>query len=258
MSFQLALPKTEFFQQINQLIVSNLPPDNRTLTQFQNEIQKQEQFDDFDNYLLRGTLAHLEGDIDAIHTNYQQAIAVSSATHANVLKLYAKCLAPFGFFSPATDLMHQAYNFDRNDFNLLEDAIHFSGLAGRFHQVGELLKIRDDVNPEPDKAHKFSPLASNIIEFMDKQNVSDQDLEGLIDIAMSILRQNKLTVVPDKIEVDLFYGEEQWFHYGIPLQESVGKVVDFNFELAERSIEECPTAIIMGNFEPLFQAVGDE
>jgi len=254
MSTQLAIKEPAFFNRISQLVV-NVPPDPLILSQFKNETRKHIKPNDVDDYLALGTLARLEKDIEAIHTNYQQAIFASEVKHAYALVLYAKCLAPFGLFSQAADLMHQAYNFC-NNVEFFADTIHLYGLAGRFHQVGELLKTWDKVSPL--EQHQFSQLADNVIAFMDKQQVSDDDLQGLVDIAMSILRQNQLTVTPEKIEIELFYGEELWFHYGIPLYEPMKKVVDWNFELADRSVYECPSQIIKGNFAPSFEAVGDE
>jgi tetratricopeptide (TPR) repeat protein len=187
----------QLFNQMSQL-VGNVSHEPSTLAQFK---QKPAQSNGFDDCLKLGTLASLEGNIEAIHTNYQQAIAVSSAQHAYTLMLYANCLTPFGLFSHAANLMHQAYDF-YNNLEFLAATIHCYGLAGRFHQVGELLKMWDKMSPTT--THQFAQLSENIIEFMDAQQVSDDDLQRLIEIAMSILRQNQLTVVPESIEIDLY------------------------------------------------------
>jgi hypothetical protein len=68
------------------------------------------------------------------------------------------------------------------------------GLAGR---VGELLKTWDEVSPT--KVHKFSKEARNIIAFMDEQRVNDDDLEGLIDIAMLLTFQ-----IPKYVILNIF------------------------------------------------------
>ncbi len=252
----LNLPEHSYVQQLfNQMsqLVGNASHEPSTLAQFK---QKPTQSNGFDDYLRLGTLASLEGNIEAIHTNYQQAIAVSSAQHAYALMLYANCLTPFGLFSQAANLMHQAYDL-YNNLDFLAATIHCYGLAGRFHQVGELLKMWDEMSPAT--AHQFALQSGNIIEFMDAQQVSDDDLQGLIEIAMSILRQNQLTVVPESIEIDLYSGDNYvWFHYGIPLYESVDKIFEMDSELAAISVEKCPPQIIQGGFVPLFKAIGDE
>jgi hypothetical protein len=256
MPSQLALQEPEFFKQIFQLGVSE-DHDPLTLAQFKNEAKKHLESNDFYGYLAMGTLAQKEGNIEAIHANYQRAIVTSF--RATCLHFNALCPMFNTFwtvFSSRRLVMRQAFEFSPMACLYLDQTIHFYGLAGRFHQVGELLKTWDEVSPA--KVHKFSKEARNIIAFMDEQHVSDDDLEGLIDIAMSIVRQNKLTVMPEKIEIDLFYGEEPWFHYGIPRHESMAKVVDFNFELVDRSVYECPPQIIKGNFVPSFEAVGDD
>jgi hypothetical protein len=163
-----------------------------------------------------------------------------------------------GFFSKAAELMHQAYHFSQA-LNDLDDTIYYYGLAGHFHQVALLLKIWDEVSF--DKAHRFSRLAGEAVKFMDEQNVNDADLEGLINIAMSILRQNHFSITPKQIEIDFLADESsRWFHYGIPLHESVivAKLVEMDFELAERSVDECPLQIIRGGFVPMFEVVGEE
>jgi tetratricopeptide (TPR) repeat protein len=252
MSSQPAIQYAEFFNQINPSVFHKPPFHPESIKERQEHIHK----NDFDDYLALGSLAGLEGDIEAIHKNYQQAIAVSSARHADILTLYAKCLTPFGLFAQAAELMSQAYYFSHH-LDFLADAIQFYGLAGRFHQVADLLKTWEQVSPN--KTHPFSNDALKIMAFMDEQQVSDDDLQGLIDLAMSILRQNQLTVVPEQIEVDLYADESsQWFHYGILLHESVEKVVKMDAELADKTVEECPSQIIKGGFVPLFKAMEEE
>jgi len=238
MSSQVAIQIPPFFEQLNQFILTN-NHNTSQLTQFKNEAKKYAQSDNVDGYLALGTLACLEGNIDALQTHYQRAIAESAAQHAYILRLYTQCLTPFGFFSQAADLMYQAYHFSPV-LNNLDDTIHFYGLAGHFHQVVELLKT---------------------MTFMDERKVSDADLEGLIEIALSILRQHKLSISVPQINLSLLEDEEsQWFHYGIPLRESVevAKIVELDFELANRSVDECPPQIIQGGFVPMFEVVGEE
>jgi len=255
MSSQPTFQKPEFFKQMNQSIF-NQPLNPLTLMPFKNEAQKRIQHHNFEGDLVLKSLAGLEGNMETIHKSYQQAIAKSSARHAYILTLYAKGLIPFGLFAQAATLMAQAYHFYQN-LEYLADAIQFYGLAGRFHQASELLKIWAKVCP--DKVHPFSHLAAKIMAFMDEQQVNDDDLQGLIDLALSILRQNQLTIVPEQIEVDLYADESsQWFHYGILLHESVEKIVAMDSELADKAVEECPPQIIRGGFVPLFKAVGNE
>ncbi|HID99601.1 MAG TPA: hypothetical protein EYP59_04840 [Thiotrichaceae bacterium] len=254
---QVAIQIPPFFEQLNQFILTN-DHDTSRLTQFKNEAKKYAQSDNVDGYLALGTLACLEGNIDALQTHYQHAIAESAAQHAYILRLYTQCLTPFGFFSQAADLMYQAYHF-YPVLNYLDDTIHFYALAGHFHQVVELLKTWHQVSP--DKAHRFSQLAEEVMTFMDERKVSDADLERLIEIALSILRQHKLSINVPQINLSLLEDEESlWFHYGIPLRESVevAKIVELDFELANRSVDECPPQIIQGGFVPMFEVVGEE
>jgi hypothetical protein len=244
--------KATFFNQLNQLVINeSLKPS--TVIQFKNEAQKRLQSNEIEGYLALGTLARLEGNVEAVHDNHQRALAAMTTQQAYALSLYAKCLVPFGFFGKAAKLMLNAYNLSKNTIDL-EDAIEFYRLAGHFHQVGELLKRWELINP--DSRHRGSQQTEALIQFLDNKQVSDADLEGLIQLAMSILRQHHQTIAPEKIEIDLLSDEHsQWFHYGIVLYESVEKVVEMNNELADRSVEECPSQIIQGGFVPIFKAM---
>jgi hypothetical protein len=61
MSSQVAIQAPAFFEQMNQLVVSN-NPDAVRLNQFKIEAQKRSQSDDVEAYLARGMLARLEGN----------------------------------------------------------------------------------------------------------------------------------------------------------------------------------------------------
>jgi len=252
MSSQVAVQIPAIFKKINQLVISH-NPEPFLLTQFKNEAQKYIQSDNVDAYLALGTLAGLEGNIDALQANYQQAITEYSAKHAYILMLYAKCLTPYGFFSQVADFHHQAYRLSPI-LNYLDDAIYFYGLAGHFHQVALLLRTWDKVSPH--KAHRFSQLAEDIVKFMDERNVSDADLEELITIALLLLRQHKLSIAASQINISLLEDEDSlWFHYGIPLHESVEKMVELDFELADNIADKKLPVKITGYFVPTFEMV---
>jgi hypothetical protein len=109
-----------------------------------------------------------------------------------------------------------------------------------------------------DKAHPFSQLARDVIEFMDEKNVSDADLEGLINLSMTILRQYQLSIAAP-INISLLEDEDgKWFHYGIPLHElSVEKMVELDFELADKIADEKLSTNLTAYFLPTFEMLGD-
>jgi hypothetical protein len=256
MSSQLAFKETEFFEQINQFI--NGTPDSSILAQLRNKAQQRSQFNDVDGYLARGMLAGLEGDVDAINTNYQQAVTTFSNQHAFSLAIYAKSLTLFGQFIQAADLMHKAFELSPSTLSYLDDTIYFHGLAGHFHQVGELLKLWDKQNTN--KTHRFSQLSQEIIQFMDAKNVTDTDLEKLLSIALSLLRQHHLTIVTSQTDISLLEEENsQWFHYGIPIQQAlpVEKMVALDFELADKMADESLSPTLSAYFVIMFERMDD-
>jgi tetratricopeptide (TPR) repeat protein len=253
MPSQVAVQIPKFFNEINQLVL-NPHPEPSLLTQFKKDAEKYIQSDNVEAYLALGTLAGLEGNLEALQANYQQAITEYSAKHAYILMLYAKCLTPYGFFLQVADFHHQAYCLSPI-LDYLDEAIYFYGLAGHFHQVVSKLQTWNQVNPQV--AHRFSQLAGKVVKLMDERNVSDADLERLINVVLSQLRQHKLSIAASQFNISLLEDEDsQWFHYGIPLHESVEKMVALDFELADRIAEEKLPVNLTGYFVPTFEMVG--
>lgn len=255
MSSQLAYEKNDFLKQINSL-VNNEIFDHLTLTQLKDKAQQHSQLNNVDGYLARTVLAGLEGDTNAIQTHYQQAITTFSEQHAFSLATYAKSLTLFGWFSKAADLMLKAYELSPTTLNYLDEAIYFYGLTGHFHRVSELLTKWDKQNPH--HQHRFSPISQQIIEFMDEKNVTDNELAKLIDIALSLLRQHRLTIATSQINISLPEEDNsQWFYYGIPLQQalSVENMVALDFELADKMTEANLSARLSAYFVTMFERI---
>jgi len=254
MSFQLAVKKNDFLQQINSLVNENDDIFDHTLTQLKNDAQQHCQLNNVDGCLARTVLAGLEGNTDAIQTHYQQAITTFSDQHAFSLALYAKSFTLFGWFAQAADLMLKAYELSSTTLKYLDDAIYFYGLTGHFHQVSELLQKWNQQNPH--QQHRFSLIYPQIIEFMDEKKVTDHDLAKLIQIALSLLRQHRLTIATYKINISLPEEDNsQWFYYGIPLQQtlSVEKMVALDFELADKMAEANLSATLSAYFVTMFE-----
>ncbi len=140
----------------------------------------------------------------------------------------------------------------------LDEAIYFYGLAGHFQRAAELLKRRESYRPK--QPHPFAKLAPQVRRFMAEKQVDDVQLEGLINLAMSILLQNRLPVLPNQFHLAMLEdGEGQWFHYGVPVYEiSVEKNVEMDFELANRSVDECSPQVFQGGFVVTFEVLGVE
>ncbi len=243
MSSQFAIQSPAFFEQITQSIMSgNVNP--LMLNHYSS--------DECDTYLTQGTRARFEGNIQALQANYEQAIVVSTAKHAHILMLYANCLTPFGRFSQAAQLMLQADDASPK-INYLNDAIYFYGLAGRFHQVVELLRNWEE--RYPNDQHQFSQLAPKIMTFMDEKKVSDTDLAGLINSVFSLLNQHPLAISQNIIITLPEDEESQWLHYGIPVFDlSVENMVMLDFELADKLVDENFPTHLMGYFVPSFES----
>jgi hypothetical protein len=170
----------------------------------------------------------------------------------------ASFLVEQGQFSRAAEQWLQAFQLSPTVLKYLDQAIYFYGLAGHFHRATELLNTWKIYSPQ--QPHRLAELAPQMIRFMEAKQVGEVQLEGLINLAISILLQNRLPVLPEQFNLSLVTDEEsQWFHYGIPVyQISVEKNVEMDFELANRSVDECSPQVFQGGFVAMFEVLGVE
>jgi hypothetical protein len=170
----------------------------------------------------------------------------------------ATSLTGQGQFSRAAQQWLTAFEMSPTRLKYLDEAIYCYGLAGHFQRVAELLNIWKIYSPT--QSHRFAELASQMSRFMAERQVGDVQLEGLINIAVAVLLRHQLPVLPELFNLSLDEDEEsQWFYYGIPVYEiSVEQNVEMDFELANRSVDECSPQVFQGGFVAMFEVLGVE
>lgn len=255
MPYQLAIKDIDLFEQLNQLIdhshwnrltLSKLTYEAKRLLKSNNRI---------DGYMALGTLASLEGQLESIHMNYKKAMELSPR-NSIVIANYAISLGRVGYFSKAADLMLDANHLSKERWIHLGDALYFCGIAGRFHQVGKLLELWNKINPR--RSHSLNQLAPEMIGLMDRKQVSDAELERLIIATISVLHHHAIYIGAHHIQMSLFKeGHSKWFHYGILVLQSVDKVIDLDFELADKIREGQFQKNMRDSFKPSFEAIGE-
>lgn len=204
--------------------------DSMTLEQFKNQVKSLLELEVPNVYLALGTIASLENDIDNVHYYYQQAIERFSRK-AKILANYADSLARLGHFSTATNLMLEAYYLLPGGIDYLDDAIHLCGITGRFHLLSELLRIKTQVT------YSFQILVNKIVQLMDETQVTDEELEQLINITLKVLHRYDITVNPGKIRFSMEEDSQyKWFRYTIytdkvPIKQIVPLISDIFCEL---------------------------
>lgn len=170
----------------------------------------------------------------------------------------ASSLVAQGQFTLAAEQWLKAFQLSPAVLKYLDQAIYFYGLAGHFQRVGELLNLWETYNPQ--QPHRFAALAPQVMRFMEAKQVGDVQLEGLINLAISILLQNRLPVLPAQFNLSLVAAEEsQWYHYGIPVSDlSVEDMVKLDLELINSLTKTNLPVNLAGYFITLFEAFGVE
>ncbi len=229
--YQFVTQETEFWEQINHCIATN-QHDPEILSQLKNKAQTLLKVDAYAGYVALGMIASLEGDAKAIHSYYQQAIEDFSRK-PDLLASYAESLARVGHFSHAAELMLEAYYLSPSTLHYLDNAIHLCSIVGRFQFIGELLRIWTKIYPY--QAHQFANRTHQIIQWMEENKVTDNNLEELINLALSILQHHCILVSPQQIDISLDQ-ETQKLFYKIRLSEKKETILELTTELVQKII----------------------
>ncbi|NJO17969.1 MAG: hypothetical protein HC877_20255 [Thioploca sp.] len=244
--YQFVAQETEFWEQINHLIAMDTR-DSVILSQLKNKVHDILTIDAYEGYIALGILASLEGNVEAIHSYYQQAIE-NFSRKPELVASYAESLARVGYFSLAAELMLEAYYLSPSTLNYLDKAIQLCGIVGRFYFVGELLRIREKINRRP--AHPFANNAEKIIQWMKKTKVTDEQLEEIINLALSLLQQYPILIAPRHVEISLDE-DQQKFYYKIHLAERTETIFEITTQLTQQIIAAGLPTIINWKIVPI-------
>ncbi len=251
---QISADNTPLFEQLKELIESGEPAATLLVEQLKKEAQKYLKSSPLEGYIALGIVASLQHDVEGVHTYYQQAIHL--AAHNSIiitLANYSFSLAQLGYFSEAADLISQAFKLSGN---YLDEAIYLCCIAGRFQQVDKLTQSKEKLK-NPLKIQKLQELAKETQLFMEEKGIDDQQLETLINIALSVLRNHQIYTTPEQIQMCLFTESgKKWFHYGILVRSTLEKTFELGFELTEKIAQSHLTKETRDYFIPMFEAVG--
>lgn len=237
--YQFVARETEFWEQMNHLIATNRR-DPVILSPLKNQAHHLFNIDAYEGYIALGVLASLEGNVKAIHTHYQQAIEDFSRK-PELIASYAESLARVGHFSPAAELMLEAYYLSPSSLTYLDKAIHLCGVVGRFYFVSELLKIRGKINLQ--QAPPFATNIEPILQWMKQSQVTDDQLEKQINLALSLFQQYHILITPRHVEITLDE-EQSKLYYKIHLAESTETISAITTQLTQPIIATNLLAII--------------
>jgi len=250
---QRATNSKKLLEEIERLRLSD-EIDEFTFARLEREIDKLLKVEPLISYTLNGILAGLRCDLSSIHKNFQTALnlAIMKEDKATVLDNYATSMWINGYFSEASKLGMESYeNFPSLHF--AQQNILRLGAVGLFHQATNLIRKRPPNEQDNDKRRFFF----EVEQFMDQQDVSDESLQQLIEMAIAVLHKHKFFNFRDHdgaTQMELVGDESDLcFCYTIKVKGSMAEVIDLNYELAREIAKSgLPTSLTL-NFVPMYE-----
>jgi len=184
-------------------------------------------------YMALGMLACLEGEIGEMRDYHENALRISSDYSTNFN--YATSLSNNGFFQEAQKYALIAHEKEPSDIDCLSLIIKDNVAKGRFREAFDWLEKFKKVFP--DKEVGVESFVSSSIVFLDKNNISDDDVEHIQNIAITLLHQREL--YRSEITCRFLQDEDsEWLNFVIKVELLPTEVVDLSVELAEKLARE--------------------
>ena len=228
----MAKPKSKASQLIEQVNALRLQEerDDFTLRKIRKEVEDLRATDAYSTYMLLGMLASIEHDINGVRKYHSKALKM----HPNDLEAntnYSTSLGHLGFYTEAREFAEKAYLADQADLELLDFLIEQSWVSGRIRDAHKWLERWDAVTPKD--ADPRSEIISEASELLDEDGVSDDDVEKLLQLKMSVL--HKQEIYPSDSLIDTLEDEEsRWLNYFFEVRLPPKDVAALNFEAAKK------------------------
>ena len=247
---ELATKANQLYEETERL---RLAPklDTFTLNRLQREANNLLKVDAFNAYQILGALASFEGNITRVRENYEKALNLASINEdkAMILNNYAVSMGIMGYFSEAAKLGIESYNIFPSLRRAKQNIHHFMR-AGLFHHAAELTHKIDNL----DLDNGLFSLISRTTRFMDKHGVSDEELQKLIEITITVLHARQFFDFHYNVQLGFLEDEDsqwfhnvqlgflededsQWFRYVIKVNRSVEEIIEMIYELANQLAE---------------------
>lgn len=171
--------------------------------------------DPFSGYLVLGMIATLEKNSAEMHNYYRRAIKLNSKDSIGY-RNYAVSLGKLGYYSEYFDYAQRAYNLNRGDLSTLEFFIDTCLMAGKINQAKPLLEAWDRLCPKA--SNPFSTGVEKAIRIMVNNDISPQELEAILEIAISLLQKRNIYIHQWHFRITELEGKE-WIQYIYELDE---------------------------------------
>lgn len=225
----LATKTSEILKELDDLRSKRKKVDTFTLQRLQKEAEKLLQVNAFHAYQILGAIASFRNKKDEVQANYEKALKLAPADEDRAITLnnYATSIGIMGYFSEAVTLSLKASNFS-SSFQFIEQSINKLIKVGLFHRAAELISQLDSFDST------LSTLILRAMQFMDRHSVSDEELQQVIEVTISVLQARQIfDFYQPVIQMEFVTDEEsEWFHYSIEVGCSVDEIVEMEYELA--------------------------
>ncbi len=249
---ELATKATQLFAELD-ILRSTPKIDAFTLKRLEHEAKKLLAVDAFRGYQILGALFGFSGKISEMRENYDRALklALTPAEKSIALHNYSTSLENAGYFAESVELAFQVLSLGTGYLQKLAFlwSCYRAGSLHRAIQYVENIALLDQ---------ELSRQIVAVVKFMDEHGVRDEELQKMIEIAVSVLHAHDFFDFRN-ISIGFSSDEESaWFRYVIRVARSVEEVVEMKYELATQLAEVDLPMNLLSNFLVTYQCVGDE
>lgn len=240
---ELATKATQLFAELD-VLRSTPKIDAFTLKRLEHEAKKLLAVDAFNGYQILGALFGFSGKISEMRENYDRALklALTSAEKSMALHNYSIALKDTGYLTEAVELSSQSYDLEAAELKL-SNFVETCYRAGLFHRAIQYMG-RVVLPKEID----FSQTIPLIVSFMDKYGVQDEELQKMIEIAISVSHAHNFFNFRNMHTKFVSDEDSTWFEYVISVDCSVEEMVEMDCELATRLADAELPKNLLSNF----------
>jgi tetratricopeptide (TPR) repeat protein len=249
---ELATKTTQLFAELD-VLRSKPKIDAFTLKRLEHEAKKLLSVDAFSGYQLLGALSSFSGRVSEMRENYDKALKLAStpAEKSVALNNYSASLLVTGYFAESVELVFQALNLDAGDLHKLNFALSCYK-SGSLHQaiqhIENLARLDQDLSQQ----------IIAVVKFMDEHGVRDEELQKMIEIAISVLHARNFFNFRNMRTAFVSDEDSTWFCYVIKVDRSVEEVVDMRYELAGQLAEVDLPMNLLSNFLVTYECAEEE
>lgn len=246
----IAEPKTlssDIADRLNRLTVSD-SVDELALQRAKNDIEKLMSIDKVRAYMLSGVACLIKKDSDGFVDNFLKSIELSPNNYETLFN-FAKLLRGTGKNFTALEYARRAHQISKAP-SILNLLIEITACTARFKEsYGYFIELE-----KMKKVESKDFIDTAIIEFMNRNNISDDEISFVVERAYLLTTKNNVEI--KNIKSSVYHdGSEEWIDIDLFInaspKQAVKLEVDFADELVVSIPESFPISKISCGFAPV-------